>query len=80
MSNPGRERKLDKFEQKIAENKEQKDLMTLQHNVKIQPELYLKDTIKAVNEFKEEYNKVKLNPAAKNERFVLYSSFLAHVT
>lgn len=54
--------------------------MTLQHNVKVQPELYIDDTVKAVGVFKEEYNKVKNNPAPKNERFNHYLSFLAHVS
>lgn len=70
---------MDHEERKETEKKEFKDLMTLQHNVKVNPELYMDDTVKAVNIFKEEYNKVKNNPAPKNERFAHYISFLAHV-
>ena len=39
----------------------------------------MKETVDAINTFKEEYNKVKENPAQKNERFTHYCSFLAHV-
>jgi len=70
---------MDKEERLETEKKEFKDLMTLQHNVKVQPELYIDDTVKAVGVFKEEYDKVKNNPAPKNERFTHYLSFLAHV-
>ena len=70
---------MDKEEIQENEKKKFKDLMTLQHNVKVQPELYIDDTVKAVGVFKEEYNKVKNNPAPKNERFNHYLSFLAHV-
>jgi hypothetical protein len=71
--------KIDKVLKKELENKEYKELMELQHNVKIQPELFIKETSQAVNTFKEEYNKVKAAPASKNERFIHYCSFLAHV-
>lgn len=80
MNREPKKKKIDRTEQKEIDNKEHKDLMTLQHNVKVQPELYLKDTIKAVETFKEEYNKVKTSPGVKNDRFIHYSSFLAHVT
>lgn len=74
-----RVKKVDRSERKELENQEYKDLMLLQHNVKVQPELYTKDTIKAVGVFKEEYNKVKTNPAVKNDRFIHYCSLLAHI-
>lgn len=70
----------DKEERKEHQNKEFKDLMDLQNNVKIQPELFMKETIDAINTFKEEYNKVKENPGQKNERFTHLCSFLAHVS
>ena len=67
------------LEQIQQEKDDFKDLGLLQNNVKMQPDLYIKETIKAVNTFKEEYQKVLQNPAQKNDKFIQYASFLAHV-
>ena len=67
------------LEQIQQEKDDFKDLGLLQNNVKMQPDLYIKETVKAVNTFKEEYQKVLQNPAQKNDKFIQYASFLAHV-
>lgn len=72
-------RRKEEEQQKKDEEKEFRDLTLLQDRVKRQPELYIKETSKAVETFKELYEKVKQNPAIKNVRFIQYCTFLAHV-
>ena len=73
-------KKKEEEQRKKDEEKEFRDLTLLQDKVKRQPELYIKETSKAVAVFKEQYEKVKQNPAVKNVRFIQYCTFLAHVS
>lgn len=55
------------------------DIPELQRKIKHQPELYVDEVLKVVAEFKKEFEKVKLSPSLKNERFVDLSVLLSHV-
>eukprot|EP00331_Platyophrya_macrostoma_P026581 CAMPEP_0176438470 /NCGR_PEP_ID=MMETSP0127-20121128/19305_1 /TAXON_ID=938130 /ORGANISM="Platyophrya macrostoma, Strain WH" /LENGTH=811 /DNA_ID=CAMNT_0017822431 /DNA_START=20 /DNA_END=2455 /DNA_ORIENTATION=+ len=72
-------KKKEEEQKKRDEEKEFRDLTLLQDKVKRQPELYIKETSKAVEIFKQEFEKVKQNPAIKNVRFIQYCTFLGHV-
>lgn len=56
-----------------------KDIPDLQYRIRKQPELYVKEVIKCIELFKEQYAKVIESPAQKNTNFVELSLLLAHV-
>lgn len=56
-----------------------KNIPDLQYRIKKQPELYVKEVIKCIELFKEQFAKVIESPPQKNELFVELSLLLAHV-
>jgi hypothetical protein len=55
------------------------DIPELQRKIKQQPELYVDEVLKIIEEFKKEFEKVKLSPSLKNERFINLSVLLSQV-
>lgn len=56
-----------------------RNIPDLQYKIKKQPELFVKEVVKCIEKFKEQYTKVIESPAQKNESFIEISLLLAHV-
>lgn len=56
-----------------------KNIPDLQYRIKKQPDLYVKEVIKCIEMFKEQFAKVIESPAQKNELFIELSLLLANV-
>ena len=57
-----------------------KNIPDLQYKIKKQPEMFVKEVVRCIEKFKEQYAKVIESPAQKNDNFTEISLLLAHVT